>query len=59
LLVPVSDPVGVGAAVDRILADAELRATLVERGQRRAAGWPTPDEAAVALRDLYLDLRSR
>jgi glycosyltransferase involved in cell wall biosynthesis len=59
LLVPVSDPDGVRAAVDRILGDAELRATLVERGQRRAASWPTPAEAAAALRDLYLDLRSR
>jgi glycosyltransferase involved in cell wall biosynthesis len=59
LLVPVSDPDGVRAAVDRILTDAELRAILVEQGQRRAAGWPTPAEAAVALRDLYLDLRSR
>jgi hypothetical protein len=45
--------------VDRILADPELRATLVERGQRRAAGWPTPAQAAARLRALYLDLRSR
>jgi glycosyltransferase involved in cell wall biosynthesis len=59
LLVPVSDPDGVRAAVDRILADTDLRATLIERGQRRAAGWPTPTQTAAALRDLYLDLRSR
>jgi glycosyltransferase involved in cell wall biosynthesis len=59
LLVPASDPDGVRAAVDRILADADLRATLIQRGQQRAAGWPTPTEGAAALRDLYLDLRSR
>jgi glycosyltransferase involved in cell wall biosynthesis len=59
LLVPVSDPDTVRAAVDRVLADAELRARLIERGKRRSAGWPTPADAAVVLRDLYLDLRSR
>lgn len=59
LLVPVADPGAVREAVDRILADEQLRTGLVERGTRRAAGWPTLTQTAAELRDLYLDLRSR
>jgi glycosyltransferase involved in cell wall biosynthesis len=59
VLVPVGDALAVRAAVDRVLGDPVLRATLTARGRARAATWPSDASAAAELRDLYLDLRSR
>jgi glycosyltransferase involved in cell wall biosynthesis len=39
LLVPVSDPAGLAAAIERLLDDAALRMRLAESGVRTAAGW--------------------
>ena len=59
ILVPVGDAPALLAALDRVLGDAGLRAELIRRGRRRAAGWPTGRQGADAMRSLYLDLRAR
>jgi glycosyltransferase involved in cell wall biosynthesis len=47
------------AAVVELLADPQRRAELAERGRRRAATWPGPDDMLERLLALYGDLADR
>jgi glycosyltransferase involved in cell wall biosynthesis len=52
LIVPERDPVALAQAIDAVLADADLRQRLIERGRQRATtsfAWPAVAEQTVAL----------
>jgi glycosyltransferase involved in cell wall biosynthesis len=52
LVVPERDPTALAAAIDRVLADADLRARLIEAGGERARthfAWPVVAEQTVGL----------
>lgn len=59
LLVPVGDAPALGAALDRLLADAELRRQLVDLGRARAAEWPTVEDAVASLASAYAEIAGR
>ncbi len=49
LLVPPKDPAAIAAAIDRIVADGELRRALIRNGHATAQRWTVDAFAAVAL----------
>jgi len=53
VLVPPDDPQALGAALDRVLADADLGRALRARGRARLAGRYTPAAVRRGLRGLY------
>ncbi|WP_166355550.1 glycosyltransferase family 4 protein [Phytoactinopolyspora limicola] len=55
LLVPPRQPGAVAAAVATLLDHPEHARQLVERGQRRAAGWPDEDATAAQLAAIYAE----
>lgn len=59
LLVPVGDALALGSAIDRVLADPDLRRRLVDLGRARAAGWPTVEDAVASLAALYAEVAGR
>lgn len=59
LQVPVGDARALGDALDRLLADSQLRRELAGAGQARAASWPSIEEMAAALADTYRETRVR
>ncbi|MFC1407206.1 MULTISPECIES: DUF3492 domain-containing protein [Streptacidiphilus] len=59
LLVPAEDPEALAAACSALLRDPERRARLGNAGRLRAQELYAVEPAAVAFRDLYLELASR
>ena len=53
LLVPADDPDALGAAIRRLVGDAELRRTLAERGRRLVLARYTAEHMTRAFRKLY------
>ena len=59
LLVPAADPEALAAACSALLQDSERRSRLGNAGRLRAQELYAVEPAAVAFRDLYLELASR
>jgi glycosyltransferase involved in cell wall biosynthesis len=59
LFVAVGDAVALRLAIERVLADGELRAGLVDAGTRQAASWPTLDDMIDSLVATYAELTGR
>jgi glycosyltransferase involved in cell wall biosynthesis len=56
LLVPPGDPAALGAALERLATDGELRRRLGESARRRFLERYTVEPMAAAYRDLYRDV---
>lgn len=56
VLVPPRDPDALDAAVRRLLDDPDEQARLAERGRRRAATWPTPEQTVAGVLAAYRDV---
>jgi glycosyltransferase involved in cell wall biosynthesis len=59
LLVPPEDPAALGAALRRVLTDADLRAGLAAAGPAQAAAWPTEEDGRQQLIELYREITAR
>lgn len=59
LLVPRGDTVALRTAIEQVLTDADLRRRLSEAGPEQARAWPSEVEMATAIRETYLEVRSR
>jgi glycosyltransferase involved in cell wall biosynthesis len=57
--IPVDDAPALARAVRELLDDPARRAVLAEAGARRAQGFPTEDDTARALTDVYVELLGR
>ncbi|WP_128375603.1 glycosyltransferase family 4 protein [Streptomyces cavernae] len=55
-LVPAGDAEALGGAVLRLLADADRRELLKDRGESQAATWPTEDETVAQVLSVYDEL---
>jgi len=58
-LVPPDNPAALAAALRALLDDPAQAGALVERGRRRAATWPTPQDTIEQVAEVYAELLSR
>ncbi|HET6910595.1 MAG TPA: glycosyltransferase family 4 protein [Mycobacteriales bacterium] len=59
LLVPRGDAVALRTAIERVLTEADLRRRLCAAGPKQARTWPSEAEMVTAVRQTYLEVKSR